>query len=97
MAKKIICESCGTIFPLDKVKDMSECPVCRASFDDEEEDMSESQEEVEEPGLLYFDLIDIFKDEPEYSHVSAYCNECKKMNPLDLDLFDKLVDKEYVI
>lgn len=33
MGKKIICE-CGSIFPLEKVKNLSECPICGASFDD---------------------------------------------------------------
>ncbi len=38
MAKKIICESCGTIFPFDRVKDMDRCPVCNVSFDEEDND-----------------------------------------------------------
>ena len=33
--KKIVCESCGTIFPFEKAKDFTVCPVCNASFDDE--------------------------------------------------------------
>lgn len=37
MGKKIICESCGTIFPFEKAKDFTVCPVCNASFDDREE------------------------------------------------------------
>lgn len=37
MGKKIICESCGTIFPFDKAKDFTVCPVCDASFDDDED------------------------------------------------------------
>lgn len=36
MGKKIVCESCGTIFPFEKAKDMTECPVCGAAFDEEE-------------------------------------------------------------
>lgn len=36
MGKKIVCESCGTIFPFEKAKDFTVCPVCNASFDDEE-------------------------------------------------------------
>ncbi len=36
MGKKIVCESCGTIFPFEKAKDMTECPVCGATFDEEE-------------------------------------------------------------
>ncbi len=37
MGKKIICESCGTIFPFEKAKDFTVCPVCNVSFDDGEE------------------------------------------------------------
>ncbi|GFI45283.1 hypothetical protein IMSAGC019_00593 [Lachnospiraceae bacterium] len=40
MAKKIICESCGTVFPFEKAKDFTVCPVCNASFDDEENETS---------------------------------------------------------
>lgn len=36
MGKKIVCESCGTIFPFEKAKDMTECPVCGATFDEDE-------------------------------------------------------------
>lgn len=46
--------------------------------------------------MMYFDIINIFKDEPEYSGVRAYCKECGKNNSLSLDKFDELVDKEYV-
>lgn len=54
MGKKIICESCGAILPLEKVKDMSACPVCNALFDDEEEsvDKSETQGEEEHPDWI---------------------------------------------
>lgn len=38
MGKKIICESCGTIFPFEQAKDFTVCPVCNASFDDREDD-----------------------------------------------------------
>ena len=30
---KVVCESCGSSFPFDRVKDMEKCPVCGASFD----------------------------------------------------------------
>ena len=36
MGKKIVCESCGTIFPFEKAKNMTECPVCGAAFDEDE-------------------------------------------------------------
>lgn len=35
--KKIICESCGTIFKFETVKEAKNCPVCGVSFDEEED------------------------------------------------------------
>ena len=46
---------------------------------------------------MYFDIIDIFENEPEYSNVNAYCKECGYNNSPELELFEKLVDKKYVI
>ena len=103
MAKKIICESCGTIFPFDRVKDMDRCPVCNASFDEEDDDsidngdVAQVEMDESEDGLMYFDEINIDEDEPEYSDIEVYCKKCGKIDLLDLDSFDKLIDKEYVI
>lgn len=44
MGKKIICESCGTIFPFDKAKDFTVCPVCNASFDDGDDNETSSHD-----------------------------------------------------
>lgn len=103
MTKKIICESCGAILPFEKVKDMSACPVCNALFDDEGEgvDNGETAQDVvedQDEGLMYFsEIMTSFKDKPQYNGVIAYCSECKTINHLELDKFDKLVDCEYVI
>lgn len=99
---KVTCDGCGTIFPFEKIKDLMACPVCGTLFADEEESMDNEdivQPEVDDQddGLMYFSEIIIYKDDPEYSHVNVYCNECGKDNPLELDKFDKLVDGEYVI
>ena len=45
MGKKIVCESCGTIFPFERAKDFTVCPVCNASFDDEENETSSTHDE----------------------------------------------------
>lgn len=96
---KVTCESCGSSFPLDRVKDMKVCPVCGESLWDEEENGGnvdvESNADEPENGLMYFDQIMIFEKRP--SGILTYCNECKQMDFLYLDLFEKLVDKEYVI
>ncbi len=98
---KIVCEACGSSFPLERAKDMN-CPVCGAALWDEEiesvdSEAVESKADELENGLMYFDEIMIFERKPENSGVLTYCSECKQMDSLDLDLFEKLVDKEYVI
>ena len=98
---KITCESCGSSFPLERVKDLKVCPVCGENLWDEDESIGggdvESKADESEDGLMYFDEIVVYEDDPEYSHVSIYCGECKEFNSLELDKFDKLVDEEYVI
>ena len=98
MAKKIICESCGTIFEYKIAKDFEVCPVCKASFDDDTEESIELDEDADElkNAVMYFDQIMIFENEPEYSNVNAYCKECGYNNSLDLNKFDELVDKDHV-
>jgi len=101
---KVVCESCGTSFFPNVVRELENCPVCGKplwSLDDEESivdsiDVIEESSEAED-GLMYFDAILIFEKEPEYSGVEVYCKECGKGSSLDLDKFDKLVDKDYVI
>lgn len=97
---KVICESCGTSFLYNVAKNMEICPVCGENlWDTEETDNSEnnSVQKESDDGLMYFDEIMIFKDEPEYNNVCVYCGECGNDNSLEVDKFDKLVDKEYVI
>ena len=89
---KLVCEKCESSFKYEAIKDIRCCPVCGEPF--EKENTSSLQEET---GLMYFDQIMIFEKKPENSGVLTYCNECKQMDSLDLDKFEKLVDKEYVI
>ncbi len=98
MAKKIICEACGTIFPFERVKDMKECPVCGDSFEDDGEESECNEETAEESDeeVMYFNTITSYhKETPNYVHI--YCKECGEWGALELDKFDKLVDKNYVI
>lgn len=95
---KVICESCGTIFKAEAVSGMSCCPVCGASFDDSEEEIDlEVNVSEDEEGLMYFDQIMIFEERPDLNNVNAYCKECGTNNSPSPELFDKLVDKKYVI
>lgn len=148
---KVTCESCGSSFPLDRVKDMKNCPVCGDLWDedcnndvDNETVMPEKKEDnvrckscgmsykydlaktltkcracgrplwdeksgnangvnlpkvdESEKGLMYFDEIaTTYKEHPDYNGVRTYCSECGEGNSLELNKFEKLVDKEYVI
>lgn len=99
---KVVCEKCKTSFLYSVIKELDNCPVCGEPLWDEEiENVTGEDTELEadesEDGLMYFDEIMIFKDEPEYNNVCVYCGECGEDNSLDLDKFDKLVDKDYVI
>lgn len=42
MGRKIICDSCGTIYPFEKIKDVKVCPVCNVPLDDDSSDRMES-------------------------------------------------------
>lgn len=99
---KIVCEACGSSFPMERVKDRKNCPVCGADLwgdNDEKVDNIDAvaDEDEAEDGLMYFDEIMIFKDEPEYNNVRVYCSECGESNIQETNKFDKLIDKEYVI
>lgn len=98
---KIVCEHCETGYKYEVAKDMVTCPVCGKNLWNNEEidepENSSVQKEAND-GLMYFDEIATsYKERPEYNGVRAYCGECGKSNSLELDKFDKLVDKEYVI
>ena len=99
---KVVCEGCGSSFPLERVKDMQNCPVCgKPLWDDTDEvdnvDVVADKDEAED-GLMYFDEIATsYKEHPEYNGVEVYCKECNTIDSLDLELFDKLIDGEYVI
>lgn len=58
--KKIVCESCGTIFPFEKAKDFTVCPVCNASFDDENSESSSVHDEKE---LSFGDGIELSEND----------------------------------
>ncbi len=42
MGRKIICDSCGSIYPFEKIKDIKVCPICNVPFDDDNSDHMES-------------------------------------------------------
>lgn len=94
---KIICEKCGTEFKFEIAKDFECCPVCGASFRDDG-DSVDNENTVQDDDLMYFDeIIESYNECPELNGVRAYCAGCGKSNSLELDKFEKLVDKNYVI
>lgn len=48
---KIVCEACGSSFPLERVKDMKNCPVCGAAL---WEDSSETETAQEKTKWYYY-------------------------------------------
>ncbi|RKJ46597.1 hypothetical protein D7X98_04395 [bacterium 1XD8-76] len=101
MSKKIVCESCGTIFPFEKAKDFTVCPVCNASFDDEENEASSTNNEKEEIDLehpdMYFYSID---SEDKYENknlrdIWCQCTTCREVNTIPYNYF-YFVTSEYV-
>ena len=94
---KITCEKCSTEFKFEIAKDFESCPVCGVSFDDKDTDNGDSlQEDDSDDAVMYFDEIVIFKNAPKHNHVFVYCEKCKETDALGLDLFEELVDKNYV-
>ena len=104
---KVVCDSCGTTFKYEVVKDMKNCPVCGELLcgellcgeEGENTDIENGDLKADESenGLMYFSEIVEYQDAPEYSYVTIYCGECQEFNSMEPDKFDQLVDKEYVI
>lgn len=103
MGRTILCKKCQSTFnesALANRENPNVCPVCGESLwnNNEIEVLKNGSVQKEsDDGLMYFDQIMIFEKEPEYSGVMTYCSGCGQIDSLDLDLFDKLVDKEYVV
>ena len=59
MGRKIICDSCGTIYPFEKIKDIKVCPVCNVPFDDDSDHVGsldkDSGKAVEKKTFYYYD------------------------------------------
>lgn len=100
MGKKIVCESCGTIFPFEKAKNFTVCPVCNASFDDGDVEDSAHDEvdrmDLEHPDM-YFYSIDDEEDEEneELRDVWCQCTTCREVNTISCNQFD-FFKKKYV-
>ena len=101
MGKKILCESCGTIFPFEKAKGFTVCPVCNASFDDEENETSSTHDEEEKIDLdhpdMYFYSID---SEDKYEdknlrRIRCQCTSCREVNTIRCNQLI-LINSEYV-
>ena len=93
MGKKIVCESCGTIFPFEKAKDMTECPVCGAAFDEEEPKQEKPLSFGEGVELGPYDSFDEDKidfwwesihepgvyGETDNGYTNLICTQCKRV------------------
>lgn len=95
MASKVICESCGTSYKYEIVKDMELCPVCGASFDDSIH-YADEKIDFEHPDMYFYDIDDEEDNEEEdLRDVWCQCTFCRKVNPVPLNQFS-LIKSEYV-
>lgn len=100
MGKKIVCESCGTIFPFEIAKDFTVCPVCNASFDDEENETSIHDEkekiDLDNPDMYFYsiDSEDMYEDK-DLRDIYCNCISCRKVNPILYNKFSD-INPEYV-
>ena len=99
--KKIVCGSCGTIFPFERAKDFIVCPVCNASFEDEEdiEDSAHDEPEkidLEHPDMYFYsiDSEDKYEDQ-DLRDIWCQCTTCRKVNTIAYNKFT-LINSEYV-
>lgn len=91
MGKKIVCESCGTIFPFERAKDFTVCPVCNASFDDEENETSSAHDENPKTDDGHSDWITWYYYKDEETNCFTLRDE-----PIDLEVWtDTKLVKEF--
>lgn len=89
---KIVCEKCETVFQLDKIKGLKNCPVCNEilfpdDVDTENEDNNEPLSFGDDVELGEFDSFDEDKidfwwyeiDEKNKSYVAIKCTKCKSL------------------
>ncbi len=97
MGKKIVCESCGTIFPFEKAKDMTECPVCGSDFDMNSSSCDTiNKDEFDNPDLYFYSIDSDMYDDPNLWDVWCQCTSCRKVNTIAYDLFDT-IGEEFLI
>lgn len=86
MGKKIICESCGTIFPFDRAKDFTVCPVCNASFDDGDQGSTHDEIkkiDLEHPDMYFYSIDDEDKyEDKNWRRIYCNCASCREVNSI---------------
>lgn len=96
---KVICESCGSSFPFEVIKEKKFCPVCNHPlFDDmdEVEDVEPEKDDVDEIDFehpdLYFYSIDSenrYKNK-DLREVWCQCTSCKEVNTIPYNNFNTI-------
>lgn len=98
MGKKIVCESCGTIFPFERAKDLKVCPICNALFDDREDSTHDEIETVdlEHPDMYFYSIDSEDKYEnQDLRDIWCQCTSCREVNTIPYKQFC-LITSEYV-
>lgn len=98
---KVLCESCGTVFPFERARDFTVCPVCNASFDKAEDNETssahdEKKPDLDHPDMYFYDIDDEEDDEnEELRDVWCQCTTCREVNAIPCNQFI-LFKKKYV-
>lgn len=97
---KVVCESCGSSFLLDRVRNMDSCPVCGEALWGEDSETADHNEEIdlEHPDMYFYSIDD--EDMYEYEDKSwrrIYCNctSCREINSIVYSNFI-VINPEYV-
>lgn len=97
MGKRIVCESCGTIFPFERAKDLKVCPVCNASFDDGDSTHDEFEKiDLDHPDMYFYSVDDDDKyEDQDWRRVYCQCTSCREVNSILYNKFS-LIMPEYI-
>lgn len=100
---KLVCESCGTSFLPNVVRELENCPVCGKSLWDEKvaHDGTFTYDKVEKidlenPDMYFYDIEDEEDEEDEeLREVWCQCIACREINTIPCNQFT-LIKTEYV-
>ena len=95
---KVTCESCGSSFPLERVKDLKNCPVCGASFSDKESviERDNLSNELEKANKSMMHVNEVhYQDSQMEGFIRIQCKKC--LDILYIDIEDaEIIKDDYI-